>query len=1120
MVKSSGSQTKIRIDRTHILVSLKSPGPIREELVIMNEGTGRLYGNIRSDAPWVTVLDTTINTTFIQRVILEIRPEISPSRGYSWVHILSTGGIARIKVELLQAPVPASLLQIDEKNFHFCNISSNEPIPFSCTVRNAGLGVLAGRAVSLCDWIEIIIPGIWTRTTQVIPARIIPAKAPRALHPVGRVLIKTNGGEETVEVSIHRSLKRGPTARFIPSSLRISWSVQGIIEERLIVKNDGEGVLRGTIPSKYPWIVAIPSIFSVTESTVVTIRVDTRLIPGHLPASIPLSIITNAGPYTLNIEINRIYQAHQKQRVHLPRARTRSRMTVRDQHGRQYQIVASGKSGGEGEIWFIEDDESRCVKIFHPHRSNPEMEEKIRFMQKNPIIPPSGTSICWPSEIILSISTPSRFLGYLMPRLDSTFVPVHAWYDKPNIDFIFAMEAAARLARLVHAVHATGHRIGDLRENNVFINTKGEICLIDTDSFQISDPASCRRWYCRVGTGEFLPPELIDGSFEKHDIDRLFADRFALAVLIFRFLMQGAHPYQGRGPLIEDAPTTQDKIVRGLFAYEGKIQGLSPPEYAPPYDRIPSSVRAIFHDAFIKGHQNPKARPEPLRWAETLKFECHTRKYVCISAITNSEQGNLAKHEDVPKMAGEYECIDEKGFPIAVGRRIARICDGEIRTTDRSGFQVLITYHPLPPLPSSPPSIPCPPSVIIPEQMIFQNRVHEKKIHYLIPAIDMCRYVHWHWAADPDSRHIWSGGKFTFRHRIAACRNLLAAVLSIYRMGLCPFSLSPRSVFVGPDSSVRVIAIPINQKQREEGLNNSLLEAVRTLVCMMTMEGCNPDQVVARKRETLLRYVPSDARIPYPMKKIFAYEQYPPDSLDVVLFDWFSKINHAFSSLISCPINPDHWMDMHRSVCPFCQPDYLDRLLAPPPVQPLFQRRHIQLLSAPLHVGMSLIQREQIRKKTTSPVIILPESLWRPLSITGRPIQPLAARNCVKTYLPMIQQRCLPVCVIQHPTALIIIPPVISVETMILNSFDLSLIDEMRWISSLELMKGALFPRLIRKRKERRQYVRKTVSVMILPGHFETHERKSSGKGTKKKKPRINVKLPKKLSEFIEDLFG
>jgi len=91
---------------------------------------------------------------------------------------------------------------------------------------------------------------------------------------------------------------------------------------------------------------------------------------------------------------------------------------------------------------------------------------------------------------------------------------------------------------------------------------------------------------------------------------------------------------------------------------------------------------------------------------------------------------------------------------------------------------------------------------------------------------------------------------------------------------------------------------------------------------------------------------------------------------------------------------------------------------------------------------------------------------------------------------------------------------------MILNSFDLSLIDEMRWISSLELMKGALFPRLIRKRKERRQYVRKTVSVMILPGHFETHERKSSGKGTKKKKPRINVKLPKKLSEFIEDLFG
>ena len=107
MTGSSGSEPKIRIDRTVIEVSPLSSGPVREELVIMNEGKGRLYGNIRSDADWVTVLDTNLNTTFIQRVILEIRPERAPASGESSVHILSTGGIGRVKIEYQKSPNPS-----------------------------------------------------------------------------------------------------------------------------------------------------------------------------------------------------------------------------------------------------------------------------------------------------------------------------------------------------------------------------------------------------------------------------------------------------------------------------------------------------------------------------------------------------------------------------------------------------------------------------------------------------------------------------------------------------------------------------------------------------------------------------------------------------------------------------------------------------------------------------------------------------------------------------------------------------------------------------------------------------------------------------------------------------
>ncbi len=1121
MTGSSGSEPKIRIDRTVIEVSPLSSGPVREELVIMNEGKGRLYGNIRSDADWVTVLDTNLNTTFIQRVILEIRPERAPASGESSVHILSTGGIGRVKIEIRKAPTPVSALRMDEKVFQFCGITKDEPISFSLTVRNAGSGFLSGTAVPLCDWIEIPARGIWTRTVQVIPVRVITSKAPKARHPIGRIHVKTNGGEETVEVSIHRSQEKGPVPRFMPSSLRISWTVRGIIEERLIVKNTGAGTLRGTIPSKYPWITAIPSIFSVTDSTMVTIRVDTRLLPGHVPASVPLVIITNVGPFTLNIEISRSYLAQEKARIRLPRIKTRSRMTVLDQHGGQLQILSSGKSGGEGEIWYVEGDETRCVKIFHPHRSSPEMEEKIRIMQKSPIRIPVGTGICWPSGIILS-QAPSRFLGYLMTRLDSRFMPVHAWYDKPDQDFSFSMKAAARLASLVHAVHASGHCVGDLRENNVFISTSGEICLIDTDSFQITDPSSSRTWFCRVGTGEYLPPELIDGSFEKQDIDRLFADRFALAVLIFRFLMQGAHPYQGRGPLIEDAPTTPDKIIRGLFAYEGKIPGLYPPDYAPPYDRIPSSVRALFHEAFVTGHQHPQARPEPSRWAQVLGFSYDGRLAAdpkVLIRVTGSEIKTTPESVLVPTKPIVPDYIDDEGCSLDVGDRIVRISHGEIRKTDRDGFQLLISMNRLTPLLSCPVSQ-VPPSVIVPEKMVYQNQGPEKRIHYLIPDIDFSRYVHWHEAADPETRTSWRGEKFSFRYRVAACTNLLSALLSMCRMGLSPFSLSPRSVFVGPDSSVRVLAVSQEQVRTDEEDRRSLLSEIRTLLCNMMMDGCDPVQVF--KRRARYRFsVPSPDRIPFPMRSIFSGSQDCSGSLEDILSCWFERSEHAFLSLVSCPADPDHWFCTYPGLCPFCYPDQSARLLlAPRPRCCILPTRVVFLLSAPVHTVRHLKRGRVQRDRIVIPVIPLPFCMTFPLRISARFIPILAARNGDMVLLPVCYTRSLPICIPSMTSALVIIPPLFSLEALILKRFDISLIDEMRWVSSLEQMKGNFFPRLVRVKRVRRQYVRKTISVMLFPGFFEKPAKPAPSKGKKGKKGKTKGHLSKKLAEFIEEFFG
>jgi len=1120
MTGPSGPKPKIRLDRNEILVSPLSSAPVREELVIMNEGRGRLHGSIRSDADWVTVLDSILDTTFIQRVKVEIRPDKAPPSGESWVHILSTGGIARVKVELRRTPAPVSSLQMDEKRFQFCGINGDEKISFSLTVRNTGSGFLSGTAVPLCDWIEIPARGIWTRTVQVIPARVIALKVPKARHPVGRIHVRTNGGEEMVEVSLHRSTEKRPIPRFIPSSIRISWSVMGIIEERLVVKNTGKGTLRGTIPSRYPWITVIPSIFSVTDSMVLTVRVDTRLLPGTAPTSVSLSVITNAGPFTLNCEVARSYQVQVKPRIHLPGRKARSRMTVLDQHGTQLQIISSGKSGGEGEIWFVEGDDTSCVKIFHPHRSSSDMEEKIRVMQKSPVRISPGTGICWPKGIIVSTTVPSRFLGYMMTRLDSRFMPVHAWYDKPDQDFSFSMQAAGRLAALVHAVHASGYCVGDLRENNVFISDTGEICLIDTDSFQITDPSSTKTWFCRVGTGEYLPPELLDSSFEKQDIDRLFADRFALAVLIFRFLMQGAHPYQGRGPLVEDAPTTTDKIIRGYFAYEGKIPGLSPPDHAPSYARIPSSVRSLFHEAFVTGHQHPKARPEPVRWARALGSGYEERISSIKPVKSSIDTGTKDEKKKRPEKVIVPEYVDDDGNPVYPGEILVRITHGQIRRTTRPGFALLTGAESFAPF-TIKKTYELPPSVIVPEKMVFKIQNHEKKIHYLIPSTDFSRYVHWHQAADPESRRTWISGKFSFRHRVAACRNLLSALISITRAGLYPFSLSSRSVFTGPDSSVRVIAVSRDNARTDEEATLTLLSDVRTLLCMMLMDGCHPGQVAGRVVGSGPGYVPSPDCIPFPVRKIFSETPGLNPSLEKVLYDWFVSAEHAFNSLISCLINPDHWYCIYPGICPFCHPDYYSRLLkgqvSVPPCLPV---RVLLFLSAPVHT-VRYLKRRRLQKETKRiPVIPLSHCTKRPVLISGRQIHALAAWSCNVAFLPVHYKSSLPACIPRMTTALVFIPPVLSLEEMILKTFDLSFIDEMRWVSSLEQMKGKLFPRLVRIKRVRRCYVRKTISVMILPGLFEPPERPISSKQKKQRKRKAKGSLSKKLSEFIEELFG
>lgn len=308
-------------------------------------------------------------------------------------------------------------------------------------------------------------------------------------------------------------------------------------------------------------------------------------------------------------------------------------VTVWDETGRRLTLVETGKAGGEGAIYTVEQNPAWAAKVYHPQRADAEQHQKVRAMVAAPPVDPAWEarrhrSIAWPTHLLYRDEARTRFAGFTMPAIDTTvFRESHAYFDPDDRVRRFGggytwrhlLTAACNLASSVAAVHAEGHRVGDLRETNVLVAPSALICLIDCDSFQIRAPAGGRTHPTRVGSGEYLPREL-QGVADLSAHDRTEADRFALGVLLFKFLMLGVHPFQARGKAVADLPTTEAKIARGLFPYVGRAR-VQPPAFAPPFDVLPPALRALFKRCFVEGHRHPKRRPGPDEWFAALRKE-------------------------------------------------------------------------------------------------------------------------------------------------------------------------------------------------------------------------------------------------------------------------------------------------------------------------------------------------------------------------------------------------------------------------------------------------------------------------------------------------------------------
>ena len=308
-------------------------------------------------------------------------------------------------------------------------------------------------------------------------------------------------------------------------------------------------------------------------------------------------------------------------------------MEAFDSRGRRFSLTETAEAGGEGRIYRIGGDPSRVAKVFHASRRTAELEAKLLAMVRRPPEDPTlairrHRSIAWPLDVLYSDASRRAFVGFMMPAVDTrVFREAHTYYDTDDRTRRFGgaytwrhlLIAAHNLSSAVLAIHEKGYRVGDLRDTNVLVAPNSLITMIDCDSFQVDDLAG-RRFPTRVGTGEYLPPELQSADFRKDLPDRLHSDLFALAVLIFKFLMLGTHPFQAKGEAVIDLASTEAKIAAGVFPYARRSRAL-PPDYAPPFKILPPAIRSLFHRAFHDGKSNPERRPSAREWFEVLDRE-------------------------------------------------------------------------------------------------------------------------------------------------------------------------------------------------------------------------------------------------------------------------------------------------------------------------------------------------------------------------------------------------------------------------------------------------------------------------------------------------------------------
>ena len=291
---------------------------------------------------------------------------------------------------------------------------------------------------------------------------------------------------------------------------------------------------------------------------------------------------------------------------------------VLDRNGAVKQLGAELARGGEGTIYPLTDRADILVKCYHDdilQKNRKTLRDKLQAMVE--VHPQFGNpNLSWP---LLSVfNAQGEWIGYAMRRVSG--VKMHCLahailYKKhfPNLTRVALVQILLNLVTQVEQLHQQGVMIGDYNLNNFLCDPQTlQVGLIDCDSYQVQ--LAGVRYPCPVGSPDLTPKEH-HGMNYADVVRNPQSEVFSLAIILFKCLMLGRHPYDVVGG--EDPVSN---LKAGNFPYGKGNSGIPKGDWYNIWSHMPYRLKSLFVSTFVEGATDPQQRPSLADWKQALQL--------------------------------------------------------------------------------------------------------------------------------------------------------------------------------------------------------------------------------------------------------------------------------------------------------------------------------------------------------------------------------------------------------------------------------------------------------------------------------------------------------------------